>query len=138
MVIEGIVLGHKIYATGLELDQAKISLIKTLIPPTTVKGIRGFLGHAKFYRRFIQDFSKIARPLCKLVEKDVQFEFDEACSSSFENIKAKLVTTSIMVTPDWSKEFKIMCDDGDYAREIFFMTEKRENLQSHILCQQDF
>ena len=96
MVTEGTVLGHKIFATGLEVDQAKISLIETLIPPTTVKGIRSFLRHAGFYRRFIKDFSKIARLLCKLLEKDAKFEFDEACSSEFEKIKAKLVIAPIM------------------------------------------
>ena len=70
MVAEGIVLGHKISTTGLELDQAKIDVIKTLMLPTTVKGIRSFLGHAGFYRRFIKEFSKISRPLCILLEKD--------------------------------------------------------------------
>ena len=73
MVTEGIVLGHKISVVGLEVDQAKISLIKTLTPPTIVKGIKSFLGHARFYRNFIQDFSKIARPLCRLLEKDAKF-----------------------------------------------------------------
>ena len=63
MVTEGIVLGHKISTVGLEVDQAKISLIRTLMPPSTVKGIRNFLGHAGFYRRFIKDVSKIERPL---------------------------------------------------------------------------
>ena len=118
MLIEGIVLGHKIYSAGLEVDQAKISLMKTLMPPTTVKCIRSFLGHVGFYRRLIQNFSKFARPLCRvyrLLEKDAKFEFDEACRSVFEKIKAKLVIAPIMATPDWSKEFEIMCDVSDYA-----------------------
>ena len=79
MVTEGIVLGHRISAAGLEVDQAKVSIIKTLLPPTTVKGIRSFLRHAGFYRRFIIDFSKIARPLCRLLEKDTKFNFDITC-----------------------------------------------------------
>ena len=115
MVTEGIVLGKNISTAGLEVDKAKISLIKTRIPPTTVKGIGSFLRHAEFYKRFIQDFSKIARPLCRLLEKDVTFEFDETCSLAFEEIKSKLVISPIMATPDWSKEFEIMCDASDYA-----------------------
>ena len=78
MVTEGIVLGHKISVAGLEVDQAKIVVIKTLMSPTTMKGIRSFLRHAGFYRRFIKDFSKISRPLCKLLEKDAKFDFDES------------------------------------------------------------
>ena len=115
MVKEGIVLGHKIYVDGLEVDQAKVSIIETLLPPTTVKGIRSFLGHAGFYRRFIKDFSKISRPLCRLLEKDAKFDFDELCKAAFDEIKSKLVIAPIMVTPDWNNEFEIMCDDSDYA-----------------------
>ena len=89
MVTEGIVLGHKISVVGLEVDKAKVSIIKTLLPPTSIKGIRSFLGHAGFYRRFIKDFSKIAKPLCRLLEKDAKFNFDESCQSSFENIKSR-------------------------------------------------
>ena len=115
MVTEGIVLGHKISAAGLEVDQEKIVVIKTLIQPTTMKGIRSFLGHAGFYRRFIKDSSKISKPLCRLLEKDTKFDFDETCRSAFEEIKSRLVSAPIMLTPDWSNEFEIMCDASDYA-----------------------
>ena len=115
LVTKGIVLGHKIFAVGLEVNQAKVSIIKTLLPPTTIKGIRSFLGHAGFYRRFIRDFSKITSPLCRLLEKDAKFNFDESCQSSFEEIRSRLVEAPIMAKPDWTKEFEIMCDASDYA-----------------------
>ena len=87
MVTEGIVLGHNISAAGLEVDQVKVAIIKTLLPPTTIKGIRSFLGHAGFCRRFIKDFSKISRPLCRLLEKDTKFDFDELFKAAFDEIK---------------------------------------------------
>ena len=115
METEGIVLRRKISTIGLEVDQAKVFVIETLMPPAIVKGIRSFLGHAGFYRRFIKNFSKISRPLCKLLEKDAKFEFDESCRSAFEEIKSILVITPIMATPDWSKDFEIMSDANDYV-----------------------
>ena len=87
-------------------------------PPITVKGIRSFLGHAGFYRRFIKDFSKIYKPLCRLLEKDAKFDFDEARKAAFDQIKYRLVTAPIMVTPDWNKEFEIMCDASDFAMGV--------------------
>ena len=115
MVTEGIVLGHRISAAELEVDQAKVSIIKTLLPPTTIKGIKSFLGHAGFYRRFIRDFSKFARPLCRLLEKDTKFNFDATSQSSFEDIKSRLVEAPIMAKPYWNSEFEIMCDASDYV-----------------------
>ena len=115
MVTEGIVLGHKISITGLEVDQSKISIIKTLAPPTTVKGIRSFLGHAGFYRRFIKDFSKIARLLCRLLEKETKFNFDDSCKAAFEEIKSRLVQAPIMVAPEWDQEFEVMCNASHFA-----------------------
>ena len=100
MVTEGIILGHKIPIVELEVDQANIVVIKTLMSPTTVKGMRSFLGHAGFYRRLIKDFSKFFRPLCKMLEKDTKFNFDESCKFAFEEIKSRLVSTPIMLTPD--------------------------------------
>ncbi|KAL1190749.1 RNA-directed DNA polymerase-like protein [Cardamine amara subsp. amara] len=86
MVRDGILLGHKISERGIEVDKAKIEVMMSLQPPNSVKGIRSFLGHAGFYRRFIKDFSKIARPLTRLLCKEVKFEFDNACLEAFHTI----------------------------------------------------
>nr|GEZ75376.1 reverse transcriptase domain-containing protein [Tanacetum cinerariifolium] len=79
MVKEGIVLGHKIFKEGIEVDKAIVNVITKLPHPTTVKGIRSFPGHADFYQRFIKDFSKIARPMTPLPEKDTPFIFSKEC-----------------------------------------------------------
>ncbi|CAL1406420.1 unnamed protein product [Linum trigynum] len=115
MVTEGIVLGHKISSQGIEVDRAKIDVISNLPPPVNVKAIRNFLGHAGFYRRFIKDFSKIARPLTKLLEKDAPFDFTAECNDAFAALKHKLTHAPIMVSPDWSLPFELMCDASDYA-----------------------
>ena len=79
MVKEGIALGHIVSERGIEVDKAKIELIESLPPPTTVKGVRSFLGHAGFYRCFIKGFSKITTPLCNLLVRDTSFIFDDTC-----------------------------------------------------------
>ncbi|CAN6687713.1 unnamed protein product [Malus baccata var. baccata] len=115
MVKQGIVLGHLISNRGIEVDKAKIDAIEKLPPPTTVKSVRSFLGHAGFYRRFIKDFSKISRPLCDLLAKDAPFVFDEACLEAFKKLKTLLTTAPIIAAPDWSLPFELMCDASDYA-----------------------
>ncbi|KAD3336664.1 hypothetical protein E3N88_32183 [Mikania micrantha] len=87
MVTEGIVLGHKISRDGIQVDKAKIETISKLPPPTSVKAVRSFLGHAGFYRRFIKDFSKITRPITRLLEKDVEFVFDDDFLRAFELVR---------------------------------------------------
>ena len=79
MVNQGIVLGHVISSRGIEVDKAKIELISKLSSPKNVKTVRQFLGHAGFYRRFIKDFLKIAKPLYKLLEKDAKFSWERDC-----------------------------------------------------------
>jgi hypothetical protein len=115
MVKQGIVLGHVISQRGIEVDKAKVDLISNLPPPRTVKEIRSFLGHAGFYRRFIKDFSKIARPLCKLLAKETPFEFDEECLKAFGALKEILTSTPVIRPPSWGEPFEIMCDASDYA-----------------------
>ncbi|GJX22413.1 reverse transcriptase domain-containing protein [Tanacetum coccineum] len=96
--LEGIVLGHKISKSGIEVDRAKVDVIAKLPHPTTVKGVRSFLGHAGFYRRFIQDFSKIARPMTHLLEKETPFVFSKDCIDAFQTLKKKLTEAPILVT----------------------------------------
>ncbi|GJX63311.1 reverse transcriptase domain-containing protein [Tanacetum coccineum] len=115
MVKEGIVLGHKVFGAGLEVDKAKIDIIFKLPPPTNVKGIRSFLGHADFYRRFIKYFSKIARPLTKLLKKDTPFEFSDECHKAFNSLREKLTCTPVIVSPNWNLPFELMCDASDFA-----------------------
>ena len=103
------------------------------MPPTTVKGIRSFLGHAGFYRRFIRDFSNIARPLCRLLEKDTKFNFDESCQSSFKDIKCRLVEAPIMAKPGWNNKFEIMCDASDDAMGAV-LGQKTDKMFRAIYC----
>ncbi|GKB92882.1 reverse transcriptase domain-containing protein [Tanacetum coccineum] len=115
MVKKGIVLGHKISKKGIEVDKAKIDVIAKLPHPTTVKGIRSFLGHAGFYRRFIKDFSKISRPMTHLLEKNTPFIFSEECVQAFQTLKKKLTEAPILIAPDWDQPFELMCDASDYV-----------------------
>ena len=101
IVKEGIVLvGHRISERGIEVDKAKIETIEKLPPPSSMKGIRSFLGHTGFYRRFIKDFSKIAKPLSNFLVQGTPFEFDNQCMQAFSFLKEKLVSEPVVVAPD--------------------------------------
>ncbi|CAO2822820.1 unnamed protein product [Amaranthus hypochondriacus] len=115
MVQSGVVLGHVVSNRGIEVDRAKIEVIEKLPPPINVKGVRSFLGHAGFYRRFIANFSKIARPLTELLAKDVSFVFTDECLQAFEQLKQALISAPIIQPPDWSLPFELMCDASDFA-----------------------
>ncbi|GJX30926.1 reverse transcriptase domain-containing protein [Tanacetum coccineum] len=129
MVKEGIVLGHKISKSGLEVDRAKVEVIAKLPHPTSVKGVRSFLGHAGFYRRFIQDFSKIARPMTHLLEKETPFVFSEECIDSFNTLKRKLTEAPILIAPDWDLPFELMCDASDFAIGAVLGQRKNKHFQ---------
>ncbi|GJZ33639.1 reverse transcriptase domain-containing protein [Tanacetum coccineum] len=129
MCREGIVLGHKISKSGIEVDRAKVDVIAKLPHPTTVKGVRSFLGHAGFYRRFIQDFSKIARPMTHLLEKETPFVFSKDCIDAFQTLKKKLTEALILVVPDWNLPFKLMCDASDFAIGAVLGQRKTKHFQ---------
>ncbi|GKC07899.1 reverse transcriptase domain-containing protein [Tanacetum coccineum] len=129
MCREEIVLGHKISKSGIEVDRAKFDVIAKLPHPTTVKGVRSFLGHAGFYRRFIQDFSKIARPMTYLLEKETPFVFSKDCIDAFETLKKKLTEAPILVVPDWNLPFELMCDASDFAIGAVLGQQKTKHFQ---------
>jgi len=92
-----------------------VKVIEKFPQPTSVKGVRSFLGHVGFYRQFIKDFSKIGKSLTQLLVKDVPFQFNEECLSAFHRLKEALITAPVMQAPDWELPFRIMCDASDYA-----------------------
>ncbi|RVW57932.1 Retrovirus-related Pol polyprotein from transposon 17.6 [Vitis vinifera] len=115
MVPQGIVLGHIISSQGIEVEKVKVELIIKLPLLTTIKGVRQFLGHTGFYRRFIKDFSKLARTICELLVKDAKFVWDDRCQRSIEELKLLLTTTPIVRAPNWQLPFEVMCDAIDFA-----------------------
>ena len=98
-----------------------------------MKTIRQFLGHAGFYRRFIKDFSKISKPLYKLLEKDAKFVWEEGCQKSFEELEFHLTTAPIVRAPNWQLPFEVMCDASDLAIGAYLAKEKMGNLMCCIM-----
>nr|CAN60792.1 hypothetical protein VITISV_015829 [Vitis vinifera] len=131
MVHQGIVLGHIISEKCIEVDKAKVELIVKLPSPTTVKGVRQFLGHAGFYRRFIKDFFNLSKPLCELLAKDAKFIWDERCQKSFDQLKQFLTTTPIVRAPNWQLPFEVMCDASDFA--IGAVLGQREDRKPYVI-----
>ncbi|GJT22395.1 reverse transcriptase domain-containing protein [Tanacetum coccineum] len=136
-VKEGIVLGHKISKSVIKVDRAKVEVIAKLPHQTTVKGVRSFLGHAGFYRRFLQDFSKITRLMTHLLEKETPFFFSKECIESFNTLKRKLTEAPILIAPDWDLPFELMCDASDLQWGSPYGQRKNKQFSNHSLCQQD-
>ena len=131
MVDQGIILGHVVSAKGIEVDKAKVEIIKCLPYPASVREVRSFLGHAGFYRRFIKDFSKISHPLCKLLQKDVVFHFDDNCKSAFDTLKGSLTSAPVVRPPNWSLPFEIMCDASNFA--VGAVLGQKEGRASYVI-----
>lgn len=123
MVKQGIVLGHIISSRGTEVDKAKVNLISNLTPPTSIKQVRSFLRDVGFYRSLFKDFSKISRPLCNLLFKDVSFVFDDSCLEAFEKLKKLLTFSPIIQPPNWDLPFEIgLCCMSSFRIEISLIT----------------
>ncbi|GJX71463.1 reverse transcriptase domain-containing protein [Tanacetum coccineum] len=130
IVKEGIVLGQKISKLGIEVDRAKVDVIAKLPHSTTVKGVRSFLGHAGFYRRFIQDFSKNSPPMTHLLKRySILFLHPKECIKSFNTLKRKLTEALILIAPDWDLPFELMCDASDFAIGAVLGQRKNKHFQ---------
>ncbi|RVW94379.1 Retrovirus-related Pol polyprotein from transposon opus [Vitis vinifera] len=122
---------HIISSQGIEVDKAKVELIVKLPSPITIKGVRQFLGHVGFYRRFIKDFSKLARPLYELLVKDAKFVMDDRLSTDFEELKLLLTIAPIVRAPNWQLPFEVMCDASDFA--IGVVLGQREDGKPYVI-----
>nr|GEZ51829.1 reverse transcriptase domain-containing protein [Tanacetum cinerariifolium] len=116
-----------IFKNVIEVYKAKVDVIAKLPHPTTVKGIRSFLGHAGFYRRFIQDFLKIARPMTRLLEKDTPLFFSKECVKAFQTLKIKLTEAPILIAPEWDLPFELMCNASDFTIGVVLGQRQEKN-----------
>eukprot|EP00256_Glycine_max_P051109 XP_006606981.1 uncharacterized protein LOC102663453 [Glycine max] len=131
MVHQGIVLGHLVSSRGIEVDKAKIDAITSHPYPASMWEVHSFLGHVGFYRRFIQDFSKIALPLSKHLQKDVDFVLDQPCREAFEELRRRLTSSPIMQPPNWELPFELMCDASNYA--LGLVLSQRADRLSYVI-----
>ncbi|RDX85390.1 Retrovirus-related Pol polyprotein from transposon 17.6, partial [Mucuna pruriens] len=111
MVTKGIVLGHLVSNRSIEVDKSKIGIITSLPNPASMWEVRSFLGHAGFYRRFTKNFSKPALPLSKLLQKDVEFKFDQPCIEAFQELKNRLTSVPILQAPNWDLQFELIANN---------------------------
>jgi hypothetical protein len=116
-------LGHVISTGGVSIDLGKVKVVLNWMPPTTVSEIRSFLGLAGYYRRFIKDFSKIAKPMTKLLEKNKAFEWTKECQASFEELRKRLTSAPVLILPDLTKKFDIYCDASRQGLGCVLMQE---------------
>jgi hypothetical protein len=103
-------LRHVISAGGVSVDPSKVTDVLNWMPPMNALEIQSFLGLAGYYRRFIKDFSKIAKPMTRLLEKNKDLDWTEECQASFEELKRRLTSAPLLILSDITKKFDIYCD----------------------------
>nr|ABG66123.1 retrotransposon protein, putative, Ty3-gypsy subclass [Oryza sativa Japonica Group] len=118
-------LGHVITAQGVAVDPSNVESVTKWTPPKTVSQIRSFLGLAGYYRRFIENFSRIARPMTQLLKKDEKFKWTAECDKRFEELKKKLVSAPVLILPDQMKDFQVYCDASRHGLGCVLMQEGR-------------
>ena len=111
----GVLLGHVVSRSGLQVDSDKVQVILTLVAPKTVREVRGFLGCVGYYRRFIDNYAKVATPLTELLKQETEFIWTERRQKAFEDLKRALTTAPILSPPDWEKEFHVTLDASGWC-----------------------
>ena len=105
-------MGHVISAKGIAVDLERVRTIQDWDPPKNVKQLRIFLGLASYCRKFVENFSKIAKPMTEFLCKGKRYTWSPACHAGFEELKRRLTTTPILTPPDESQPFQVFCDDS--------------------------
>jgi hypothetical protein len=118
-------LGHTISHDGISVDPSKVQEVMDWEPPKSVHKIRSFLGLAGYYRQFIPDFSRIAKPMTELLKKGVKFMWSEACEKAFHTLRQHLTSAPVLVQPDNSKPFEVFCDASGTGLGCVLMQEGR-------------
>ena len=103
-------LRHVVSASGVSMDPEKVEVVMSWERPKSVFEIRSFLGLAGYYRRFIEDFSRIAAPMTRLTWKEVKFDWDDRCEEAFQELKRRLTSTPILIVPDRGQGYIVYCD----------------------------
>src|SRR5438105_12553489 len=116
-------IGHVLSAEGVAVDPTKVEAVMDWQAPRNVPEIRSFLGLAGYYRRFIEGFSKISKPMTALLQKSAPFEWSEACEKSFQELKTSLTSAPVLVLPDIHKDFTDYCDASRQGLECVLMQE---------------
>jgi hypothetical protein len=116
-------LGHTISKDGISIDPSKVQEVMDWKPP---KSVHSFLGLAGYYRRFIPDFSRIAKPMTELLKKGVKFVWSEACERAFHTLRQHLTSAPVLVQPDNSKPFEVFCDASGTGLGCILMQEGRD------------
>ena len=118
-------LGHILSEDGVVVDPAKLEAITNWKQPTTITKVRSFLGLAGYYRRFIEGFLKIARPMTELTKKDKKFVWMEACEKSFKELKKRLTAAPVLTLLDIHKDFVVFCDASRQGLGCVLMQDER-------------
>ena len=126
-------LGHTISSEGISVDPTKVQEVMDWESPTSVHQIRSFLGLAGYYRRFIPDSSRIAKPMTELLKKGVKFVWNDKCEEAIQTLKARLTTAPVLAIPDSTKPFDVYCDASGMGLGCVLMHQELSGIIRRII-----